>query len=349
LNLRVESLQSTSAQSSAPASASPSDAITGTRPTPRLSTPTAFPSELTGAPEHKGAISGIYAFFLLDLTYPWASTGDAYIGTLKSRLGLLSIEGNLTSLTPKTRSELPANLKRPRANEPISEPRPARKRRISKSVLDDSPAGGEDCLDTYTEEPTGRPSNVIVRTMKNDSRTRLDIERSHSSPPDSPHRASKTRSIEDRVTPLRREATSDGIGLGKDNSFAGPSRPEAQIMTKEEREAHFKQLRSKPHAEYKKAYEAYKGHGRYGQRPTGCVILSGWLSPGRLLIFTRREDEDDDINSAYELDETRNDGMSRPFDEVVRNKEARQRLHGIDCSCCKAVGAIAIDPESIGF
>ncbi|KAF9520589.1 hypothetical protein BS47DRAFT_1370393 [Hydnum rufescens UP504] len=95
-------------------------------------------------------------------------------------------------------------------------------------------------------------------------------------------------------------------------------------MTKEEREAHFKQLRSKPYAEYKKAYEAYKGHGRYGQLPTG------------LLIFTYREDEDDDINSAYELDEARNDGMSGPFDEVVRNKEARQRLHGIDCSCCKA-------------
>ncbi|KAF9520588.1 hypothetical protein BS47DRAFT_644822 [Hydnum rufescens UP504] len=118
---------------------------------------------------------------------------------------------NLTSLTPKTRSELPANLKRPRANEPISEPRPARKRRISKSVLNDSTADGENCLETDTEEPTGRPSNIIVRTMKNDSRTRLDIERSHSSPPDSPHRASKTRSIEERVTPLRAKLPPTGL------------------------------------------------------------------------------------------------------------------------------------------
>lgn len=257
---------------------------------------------------------------------------------------------NVASLTLKTRSELAPTLKRPRANDPISEPPAARRRRLAAPISDHSAPKAErdDFIETDTDGP-GCPSNPTVRKMKNQSSTMIGIERSHSSPPDTPHRVSRI-SARERVNSLRRESTSGEIGLGRENSVAGPSRPEALIMTREEREAHFKELRSKPHVEYKKEYAAYKGHGRYGQRPTGYVTISGCSSLwGRCMTINCRDEDEDDVNAAYEIDKTRNEGMDRPFEETVRSKEARQRLHGVDCPCCKAVSLVAMCLGSLDF
>ncbi|KAF8321644.1 hypothetical protein DL93DRAFT_2032030, partial [Clavulina sp. PMI_390] len=42
------------------------------------------------------------------------------------------------------------------------------------------------------------------------------------------------------------------------------------------------------------------------------------------------------INARYEIDPDRNGGMDQPYEEVVRGKEARKRMHGTDCECCRA-------------
>ena len=43
------------------------------------------------------------------------------------------------------------------------------------------------------------------------------------------------------------------------------------------------------------------------------------------------------INAEYEVDAARNDGVDHPFEEVVRDKERRKRLHAGDCECCRDV------------
>lgn len=48
-------------------------------------------------------------------------------------------------------------------------------------------------------------------------------------------------------------------------------------------------------------------------------------------------EHDEDINSRYEIDRERNDGLQHPYDEVVRNKSSRKRMHAVDCPCCKDV------------
>jgi hypothetical protein len=260
-------------RSSAPHSSVPRPpSFRTTSKTPKITAP---PSESTGHPERHGEIVRHSFYFSVLFTFLCLCSGDHHIQSLKARLGSLTMGPNLTSLTPKTRSELAPTLKRPRANEPISEPRAARRRRLPTStpVPDDSApnADDDDATETDTDGPA-RPYHPTVRTIKGQSFTTIGIERSHSSPPDTPHRTSKISAWK-KANGLRRERTAGEIGSG--SSVAGPSRPKALIMTKEEREAHFKELRSKPHTEYKKEYAAYKGHGRYGQRPAGYGILSG--------------------------------------------------------------------------
>ncbi len=39
----------------------------------------------------------------------------------------------------------------------------------------------------------------------------------------------------------------------------------------------------------------------------------------------------------FEIDPARNDGVGHQYDAVVRNREARKRMHGGDCECCRGV------------
>ena len=49
-------------------------------------------------------------------------------------------------------------------------------------------------------------------------------------------------------------------------------------------------------------------------------------------------DEDEDTFARYEIDKSKNDGLDYCYDEVVRKKKDRQKLHGTDCPCCRDVG-----------
>jgi len=76
-------------------------------------------------------------------------------------------------------------------------------------------------------------------------------------------------------------------------------------------------------------YSAYKGRGRYAAA----------AKPG-----------EDTINAAYEIDTAQNNGLGHQFEEVVRDKERRKQLHGVDCECCreyyKAVGKLPARPQA---
>ncbi|ETW78470.1 hypothetical protein HETIRDRAFT_324863, partial [Heterobasidion irregulare TC 32-1] len=41
------------------------------------------------------------------------------------------------------------------------------------------------------------------------------------------------------------------------------------------------------------------------------------------------------INAQYEINPDVNEKLDYQFDEVVRGRQARQRLHGTDCDCCR--------------
>ncbi|OSD00532.1 hypothetical protein PYCCODRAFT_1453306 [Trametes coccinea BRFM310] len=75
-------------------------------------------------------------------------------------------------------------------------------------------------------------------------------------------------------------------------------------------------------------YSVFKGRGRYGQE---------------------KSTSKDTINSLYELDPTRNDGVGFQFEEVVRDKQKRKHMHAVDCECCRdyysAIGPLPPRPQ----
>ncbi|KAF4584900.1 hypothetical protein EYR40_001726 [Pleurotus pulmonarius] len=77
-------------------------------------------------------------------------------------------------------------------------------------------------------------------------------------------------------------------------------------------------------------YSAYKGRGRYAQPAQS----SGSSKP---------------INTLFAIDPKRNGGLDFQFEEVVRNKEDRKKLHAGDCECCRdyyeAVGPLPPRPQ----
>ncbi|KAJ8453956.1 hypothetical protein ONZ45_g19496 [Pleurotus djamor] len=74
-------------------------------------------------------------------------------------------------------------------------------------------------------------------------------------------------------------------------------------------------------------YSVYKGRGRYAQ-------AAGGTKP---------------INSLYKIDPHQNGGVAFQYDEVVRGKDARKKLHGGDCECCRdyydAIGPLPARPQ----
>ncbi|KAJ7593742.1 DNA repair protein endonuclease SAE2/CtIP C-terminus-domain-containing protein [Mycena floridula] len=61
-------------------------------------------------------------------------------------------------------------------------------------------------------------------------------------------------------------------------------------------------------------YSKYKGHGRYAQSGVSA---------------------EKNINAEFEIDPEQNAGLDYQYDEVVRTKEARKKMHGGDCECCR--------------
>jgi hypothetical protein len=43
------------------------------------------------------------------------------------------------------------------------------------------------------------------------------------------------------------------------------------------------------------------------------------------------------LNALYAIDPNANGGLDYQYDEVVRNRDARRRMHGGDCECCRDV------------
>ena len=43
------------------------------------------------------------------------------------------------------------------------------------------------------------------------------------------------------------------------------------------------------------------------------------------------------INGLYVIDPTKNHGKGYQYDEVVRSKEGRKKMHATDCECCREV------------
>ncbi|KAF8191271.1 DNA repair protein endonuclease SAE2/CtIP C-terminus-domain-containing protein [Pholiota molesta] len=61
-------------------------------------------------------------------------------------------------------------------------------------------------------------------------------------------------------------------------------------------------------------YSAFKGRGRYGK--SNAVTQPA-------------------LNAIYAIDPNANGGLDYQYDEVVRNRDARRRMHGGDCECCR--------------
>ncbi|KAG8904074.1 hypothetical protein FRB99_002310 [Tulasnella sp. 403] len=61
-------------------------------------------------------------------------------------------------------------------------------------------------------------------------------------------------------------------------------------------------------------YSRYKGRGRYAQAARSNA---------------------QDISAIYEIDRSRNGGLSHVYDAVVRNKKQRRQMDATDCECCK--------------
>ncbi|KJA18293.1 hypothetical protein HYPSUDRAFT_191202 [Hypholoma sublateritium FD-334 SS-4] len=62
-------------------------------------------------------------------------------------------------------------------------------------------------------------------------------------------------------------------------------------------------------------YSVFKGRGRYGKQ---------------------KEPENTSINAMYAIDPANNGGLDYQYDEVVRSRDARKKMHAGDCECCKA-------------
>ncbi len=56
-----------------------------------------------------------------------------------------------------------------------------------------------------------------------------------------------------------------------------------------------------------------------------------------VLLFLIARDSEKTINALYTIDPTKNNGRSYQYDEVIRSKEDRRRMHAGDCECCRQV------------
>jgi hypothetical protein len=56
-----------------------------------------------------------------------------------------------------------------------------------------------------------------------------------------------------------------------------------------------------------------------------------------VLLFLGARDSEKTINALYTIDPTKNNGRNYQYDEVIRSKEDRRRMHAGDCDCCRQV------------
>ncbi|KZO97726.1 hypothetical protein CALVIDRAFT_479636 [Calocera viscosa TUFC12733] len=105
------------------------------------------------------------------------------------------------------------------------------------------------------------------------------------------------------------------------------STPVSNLPTdREGRATALRYLNKLPNDQYADQYKAFKGHGRY----SGNLPKTG----------------EEGINTRFEIDKDKNNGMDYQYDSVVRNKETRRHMHGADCECCRdyyeAVGPLPL-------
>lgn len=266
----------------------------------------------------------------------------------------LSRHQGISLSTPKTRSELPTDLKKPRGPEvgSMTEPRahrpvPSSNRGLPgrPSALATRPGGNEEETETddSDNDDTAR-FKVGPRVEEKEKRKGTDrrvenirqvtkytssppILQSSSSPAGSPvkkHTTKPTLMNESHVAIPMKSLKGKEKEVPTGMPTATTTRPEPLIMTREEREQHLRELNKKPASEIKRVYAPFKGRGRYAQPAEGEGAGAG------------------DINAEYEIDKEKNGGMDQPYEEVVRKKSARKKMHAADCECCKDVGFLSL-------
>ncbi|TXT05999.1 hypothetical protein VHUM_03760 [Vanrija humicola] len=91
-----------------------------------------------------------------------------------------------------------------------------------------------------------------------------------------------------------------------------------------EKAAELRKIAKLPASERRDLYAEYKGSGRY--MPPEAIHRG--------------------VADEYEIDPEKNDGVAHQFDAVVRGRDARKRMHGGDCECCRdyyeAVGPLPV-------
>ncbi|KAG9100298.1 hypothetical protein FRC06_004276 [Ceratobasidium sp. 370] len=186
---------------------------------------------------------------------------------------------------------------------------------------------------TTVDEHSVRPTPPIKRSQSDDESSILlrrqpnattPLARSHSSPAaSSPHNRRKT-SASSKSLGKRKAFVFDGEDDSSEEQPTSPKgdktpRPALQSAqvegSREERDARLRALRRKSGPQVLADYQQYKGRGRYAAGPPNPA--------------------DKTINSEYEIDPTRNNGMAFEFDAVVRDKDERRKLIAGDCIACK--------------
>ena len=88
-----------------------------------------------------------------------------------------------------------------------------------------------------------------------------------------------------------------------------------------------------------KTTRSTKGEGDTAPRPSTYQLSArGSRKLGSLQEYRAAKQT---INAMYEIDPARNGGVDFQYDEVVRNKDLRRKMHASDCECCHDVGALS--------
>ncbi|KAG9125578.1 hypothetical protein FRC07_007041 [Ceratobasidium sp. 392] len=189
--------------------------------------------------------------------------------------------------------------------------------------LSESVAPAEDvrpALPPIKRSQSGDESSILLRKQIAAATT---LSRSHSSPAESPHNRRKTPA-NSKALGKRKAIMFDGeedsseeeavSSKGDKTPMLARERPQGE-ESREDRDARLRALRRKSGPQVLADYQQYKGRGRYAAGPS--------------------KPADRTINSEYEIDPTRNNGMDFEFDAVVRDKNERRKLNAGDCIACK--------------
>lgn len=172
-------------------------------------------------------------------------------------------------------------------------------------------------------------------SLRRFNHTPAPLARSLSSPAESPHRP-KSTPRSSKLLGKRKAMMFDGENEGSDERPLSPipgspkeSTPERDGESREERDARLRALRRKSGPQVLAEYQQYKGRGRYAASSS--------------------KPADKTINSEFEINPVRNDGMAFEFDSVVRDKNERRKLAAGDCIACKEYyEAVGVMPKRAG-